>query len=169
MLHRLPSIEEVKQIFSITLAPVREKLDEYLPQENRGTMLVTSRNRSAALKMTKVNQRVIRVPQMSDIEAFQLLQAKLPKGMTDDEYSAAIELVRALDNLPLAIVQASAYIGNGEDMTVADYLDLFDEQENQAELLNCDEGGEDRREKYVPSSVSKTLEYFLRANCARRR
>lgn len=41
-------------------------------------------------------------------------------------------------------------------MTVADYLDLFDEQENQAELLNCDEDGEDRREKYVPSSVSKT-------------
>lgn len=70
--------------FTITQAPVREKLDEYLPQENRGTMLVTSRNRSAALKMTKVNQRVIRVPQMSDVEAFQLLQAKLPKGMTDD-------------------------------------------------------------------------------------
>jgi hypothetical protein len=55
-------------------------------------------------------------------EGLQLLRNKLEDQPFKE---SAVELLRALDCIPLAISQAAAYINRRARMTVASYLDEF--------------------------------------------
>lgn len=130
-------------------------LSEYLPKISRGTILVTTRVKATARRMVGENDLVIDVPLMSEEEASQLLQVKLPSDLKGKELAAGIELVNELDRLPLAVTQASAYIGNN-DITVSGYLEMFKDQANQADLLEDGQNGDTRREKHGSNAVSTT-------------
>ena len=81
-------------------------LREYLPHCQRGSILVTTRNKAAALNL--VNQRdVVNVDPMDEAQALALFEKKL--GAQGDSGDVA-ELATALEYMPLAIVQAAAYI-----------------------------------------------------------
>lgn len=124
----------------------------YLPQTSRrGSMLLTSRNRDAAFRLTNTVEDIIDVPYMNRDDATALLCKKLPKDLSSDDEK--LELVELLEYLPLAITQAAAYISvRRTRMTIARYSDFL--RKNEQILL--DDMGDLRRDPTVPSSVLLT-------------
>jgi hypothetical protein len=97
-------------------------LSECLPHGNRGTILFTTRSRKVAGDLTPSS--VLQLNDMNKAKARQLLARRLTKqGLLDDE-TAANELLEKLTYLPLAIVQATAFINNN-DISVSEYISLF--------------------------------------------
>ncbi|KAF2030278.1 hypothetical protein EK21DRAFT_100501 [Setomelanomma holmii] len=84
----------------------RKPLREYLPHCKRGSILVTAQNDEAALKLVEQGD-IVTVGPMDQPGAVTLFEKKL--GTLDDSSKIA-ELVAVLEYMPLAIVQAAAYI-----------------------------------------------------------
>jgi tetratricopeptide (TPR) repeat protein len=113
----------------------QECLLDYVPQSSHGSVLITSRNRQAALDLTDDEESIIDVEPMTLPEAVKLLRSKLPRDKSDDNDVAM--LAKELGCLPLAIKQAAAYISvGGTRMTISKYLEYFRKNETyQTQLL----------------------------------
>lgn len=98
-------------------------LQRFLPQTSHGSILVTSRNRVAARDVTNEDDCVIHVDRLPDDDAMSLFRKKVPSDKSPEEDFKT--LLGELDNLPLAITQAAAYISKSSRMTVSRYLGLF--------------------------------------------
>src|SRR5205085_3849922 len=86
----------------------RKPLESFLPQTPNGSILVTSRNSTAAMNLVGVYYNVIRVEPMNEGDALALLKTRVP---FDEPFeSEAKALVQALECIPLAITHAAAYI-----------------------------------------------------------
>jgi tetratricopeptide (TPR) repeat protein len=116
----------------------RKPLREYLPHCERGSILVTARNDEAALKLVE-RRDIVTVGPMDQPGAVTLFEKKL--GILDDSSKVA-ELAAVLEYMPLAIVQAAAYISQRESRySVAKYLDEYRKSERKrTSLLEYDEG-----------------------------
>ena len=127
-------------------------LGMYIPQTSRrGSILITSRNRDAAYRLTDCVDNLIDVPYMSKEDATALLCKKLPKDNSSDDEK--LELVELLEYLPLAITQAASYIGvRRTGMTIARYSSLL----RQSDRILHDDMGDSRRDLTIPSSVFLT-------------
>jgi len=103
-------------------------LKKYLPA-TRGTILFTTRDKRLTGPTAYVGTRYgVEIREMSDKEAVDTLSQLLSSDRAVVEAHAEpgkhAQLLTLLENLPLAIAQAAAYI-NSTDMTVSEYLDLF--------------------------------------------
>ncbi|KAH7140533.1 hypothetical protein B0J13DRAFT_527257 [Dactylonectria estremocensis] len=126
----------------------------YLPQSRNGSILVTTRNKDLAFKLTGDFRTIIEVGPMADIEALQLLENRL--GPLSDG-SMAADLARALDFIPLAISQAAAYIQARMPRTsVAKYLAEFQESERKRVKLLGHEAGDLRRDGGASNAILTT-------------
>ncbi|KAF1975419.1 putative kinesin [Bimuria novae-zelandiae CBS 107.79] len=117
---------------------IQKPLREYLPHCERGSILVTTRNEEAALKLVE-RRDIVRVEPMDEAEGLALFKKKLgPQGNNSD----VAELAATLEYMPLAIVQAAAYIlQRGPRCSVAKYLDEYRKSERKrTSLLDYDEG-----------------------------
>ncbi len=130
----------------------------YLPQSAHGSILITSRDRNTAYRVVGDTQRMLPVEPMDSEDAKALLRAKLPNDQSSDEEFLA--LIEEMNNIPLAITQASAYIATkAPRMTISKYLDRFHEAgSSQVSLLSKD-GGDLRRDPDVPNSVIITWQF----------
>ncbi|KAI0857353.1 P-loop containing nucleoside triphosphate hydrolase protein [Xylaria cubensis] len=126
----------------------------YLPQSSNGSIIITTRNKDLAFRLTGHHSHVIDVGPMDHTDALALLKTK--SGPQFDEVSG-IELVEALGHMPLAIGQAAAYIQQRAPRTsVKKYLKEFRQNEQkQLSLLNYD-GGDLRRDVNASNSVIAT-------------
>ena len=88
-------------------AELPEALSEYLPQSQNGSILVTSRSRDVAFKITEDTRDIIMVDPMDERVAVNLLHKKLHGDFNEND---AKRLLHALDYMPLAITQAAAFI-----------------------------------------------------------
>jgi hypothetical protein len=106
---------------------VSRSLREYLPHCERGSMIITTRNKEAALKL--VEQRdILTVQPMREEDALALFHTKVTFGGSDRADAQA--LVRALEYNPLAITHAAEFIKTRTPTTtIASYLKLFRESE----------------------------------------
>ena len=126
-------------------------LIRYIPQKANGLVLVTSRNRNAAFRLTNSVETIVDIPLMDEESSKLVLKRKLPQSESTE--SDILELVKMLDYLPLAIAQAAAFIGTRKPrMTVARYLAFL--RENERILL--EDMGDLRRDPDMPNSVIKT-------------
>lgn len=129
-------------------------LADYLPQSPNGSILVTSRSRDAAARLAGGYHNTKHVLAMDESQGLELLRNKLSTVPADQ--STAVELVRILDRMPLAITQAAAYINRRAHMTIASYICEFRTNDERREsLLNCD-AGDLRRDKAAANSVVTT-------------
>jgi len=150
----------------LTKAPPRSFLS-YLPRTRNGSVLVTSRTRSAALHLVEQSD-IIPVESMDDASAQILLRRKL--GKEGDEDSIA-ELVRALDFIPLALVLAAEYIQQrAPRLSVRQYLaEFYKSDQDKKNLLYCDAGNL-RRDHQAENSIllmwQVSFNYILRARPA---
>lgn len=127
-------------------------LREYLPHCEQGSILVTTRNKEAALKL--VDQRdIVFVAPMDKLQAQALFEKKL--GIQDNSHVA--ELAEALEYMPLAIAQASAYISQrAPRCSVAKYLDEFKKSERKRSNLLARDEGQLRRDWEAKNSIIVT-------------
>ncbi|CAN9424569.1 unnamed protein product [Alternaria alternata] len=128
-------------------------LATYLPQSRNGALLVTSRSQDAATRLVGGYNRTKGVLAMDEVEGLQLLRNKLQDAPVEE---SAVDLLRALDCIPLAVVQAAAFINRRGRMTVAGYLAEFrKDSKKRKSLLNWD-AGELRRDESASNSVVTT-------------
>ncbi|RII17521.1 hypothetical protein CUC08_Gglean002361 [Alternaria sp. MG1] len=87
---------------------IQKPLREYLPHCERGSIIVTTRNKEAALKLVELRDITTLEP-MDEPQAIELCEKKLG-SQGDNQYNKAdaAELAAALEYMPLAIVQAVA-------------------------------------------------------------
>ncbi|KAH8728115.1 hypothetical protein GQ44DRAFT_647501 [Phaeosphaeriaceae sp. PMI808] len=136
------------------LSPDGQKLlTTYLPQSRNGSILVTSRSKDAAAKLTGGYNRLKEVHVMNRDQGLRLLCNKLQD--TPEEKSAT-ELLQTLNYIPLAISQAAAYINKRAHMTTAAYLKDFHTSSKRKELLLNWETGDLRRDESASNSVILT-------------
>jgi tetratricopeptide (TPR) repeat protein len=126
---------------------------EYLPRSKQGCIVFTTRNKKTAVKL--VGPNFIEVPEMDEDGAIQLLQKSLAEPIPLLDQREAKALLTELTYLPLAIVQAAAYM-NENSVGSADYLSLFDEQEQDVIELLSEEFEDDWRYKSVKNPVATT-------------
>jgi tetratricopeptide (TPR) repeat protein len=125
----------------------------YLPQSRNGSILITSRSKDAAVRLAGGYHKITEVLAMDESQGLQLLWNKL-QDLPSEE--SAVDLLRALDCIPLAITQAAAYINQRAHMTTASYLDEFQRNNKKREhLLNWD-AGELRRDRSASNSIVTT-------------
>jgi tetratricopeptide (TPR) repeat protein len=134
--------------------PAAGHLSDFLPQSPNGSILITSRSRDVAFRLTGSASDIIEVKPMDQAHALDLLKKKLE---TDFEEEIAEELLDALDYMPLAITQAAAYIRQrAPRMTSSKYLqDLCKSDGDRANLLKKDVG-DSRRDGRASNSIIAT-------------
>jgi tetratricopeptide (TPR) repeat protein len=132
--------------------PKSRRLSDYLPRSDRGRIIFTTRSRKAAENLTQSS--VIKLDDMGGTEARQLMAQRLEeKALLEDE-TAVDELLGLLAYLPLAIVQATAFI-NSNGIAIADYISLFREPSTEARLFS--KHFEDpSRYREMESTIAKT-------------
>jgi tetratricopeptide (TPR) repeat protein len=125
---------------------------EQLPQSQHGSILVTTRSRSVALRLVEEND-VIDVEPMTEADAVALFETKFSK---ESDRKAIIDLITALEYMPLAVVQAAAYISQrAPRISVPQYIEKFRTDRNKAGLLTH-EAGHLRRDRDAKSSITIT-------------
>ena len=129
----------------------QQPLVTFLPQTSRGFILVTSRNREAALQLVEDGNCLVDVCEMTMPEALTLLRRKVSKDKSSDE--VATDLVNALMRLPLAITQAASYI-SVTGVTIVNYLNRF--RENQMMYLAF-EKPDIRRVKFAETASNSAI------------
>ncbi|KAL5384077.1 hypothetical protein DPSP01_005552 [Paraphaeosphaeria sporulosa] len=128
------------------------RLQDHLPHNDKGKILFTTRSRKAAEELTP--SHVLQLDDISKTEARQLLARRISKPRLLDEEKAADQLLESLEYLPLAVVQAAAFI-NSNDVPVSEYLSLFWATGTRTELFG--EHFEDpSRYKEMESTVART-------------
>jgi tetratricopeptide (TPR) repeat protein len=114
----------------------KSMLTDYLPNSPMGSVLVTTRNRRVATNLA--GKESIKLQEMKEDEALDTFRGLLAKPDILTDLDATSTLLERLTYLPLAIVQAAAYI-NMNDVSIPVYLDLLnDSEENVIELLSED-------------------------------
>lgn len=110
-----------------------QPLVSYLPQSEKGSILLTTRARSAALRLVESTD-IIEVGPLDRESAISLVQNKLHTTQDNEDF---VELVEALEFMPLAIVQAASYISQRVPRySVRHYLEAFRENDrNKMNLL----------------------------------
>jgi hypothetical protein len=130
-----------------------QPLIDYLPKSKQGTILFTTRDRKIAVKLAQ--QNVVDVPAMGRDAATQLLEKCLVNQDLVNSRQDTSALLSQLTYLPLAIVQAAAYI-NENEIALADYLSLLAEQEEEVIQLLSEEFEDDGRYRDVKNPIATT-------------
>ncbi|KAH7408302.1 kinesin light chain 1 [Phaeosphaeria sp. MPI-PUGE-AT-0046c] len=134
--------------------PMSARLSDCLPHSSNGTILFTTRSRKVAGDLTPSS--VLKLSDMSKAEARQLLAQRLTKQALLDDQTAVDELLAILTYLPLAIVQAAAFINNN-DISISGYISLFRHTGTESELFSERfEDPNDVRYQEMDSTVAKT-------------
>jgi tetratricopeptide (TPR) repeat protein len=128
-------------------------LIDYLPRSKQGAIVFTTRDRKIGVKLAQ--QNIVDVPAMGEAAAAQLLGKCLvnPELVNDRQDTNA--LISQLTYLPLAIAQAAAYI-NENAISLADYLSLLAEQEEEVIDLLSEEFEDDGRYRDIKNPVAIT-------------
>ena len=113
--------------------PQAGRLYDYLPRSDRGSILFTARGRKVAESLTQSS--ILELEDMTKAEAKQIMARQIVKGTLLDDQSATNELLELLTYLPLAIVQAIAFI-NSNEVSISDYVSLFKQVDTEAEILS---------------------------------
>jgi hypothetical protein len=125
-------------------------LRSYIPNSERGSVLVTTRSQDAALKLVE-KRCIISVEPMNKVQASELFRKKLEE---DEDHVGIDGLNAALEYIPLAIVQAAAYIARkAPRCSVQQYLTDFRRSDRKRTTLLDSEAGQLRRDYEAKNSI----------------
>jgi tetratricopeptide (TPR) repeat protein len=137
-----------------------------VPPSQNGSILITTRTRSAASKLVEESDMVAVEP-MDEGHAVALFDKKL--GIQSDRKDIA-ELAAALEYMPLAIVQAAAYISQrAPRCTVPQYMEKFHKSDQRKTSLLDHEAGHLRRDRDAKNSIIITWQISFDHICETRR
>ena len=128
-------------------------LHECLPFSRLGAIIFTTRDREAATRYAGSN--VITIEEMDDRESRDLLQNGLQnKRLVEDEDNTT-KLLKLLVNLPLAVMQAVAYL-NAKSLTIAEYLQIYEESSDSVIKLLSKDFDDRRRYSDMKNPIATT-------------
>jgi hypothetical protein len=131
-----------------------EPLFDFMPQTPNGSILVTSRNRDAAYRLTGNHASIFEVKPMNKDDALSLLRKKIGPVVGEDE---AVQLIDALESMPLALTQAAAFIKNrAPRMTLSKYIDEVHKSDRERTRLLKKDVGDGRRDAQAKNSIIVT-------------
>lgn len=131
----------------------RFKLLSCIPKTDHGHVLFTSRYKQVALKLAS---DTVRIDQMTKSEGLELIKVSLKEQYSKEQEADAERLLEELSYIPLAVCQACAFIRHN-DSTIADYLELYQEsEENKMELLEQSIAELGTSDPETPKMVLKT-------------
>jgi hypothetical protein len=112
------------------------RLIDQLSRSKYGSMLFTTRSLKAAT--TRVGHNVVSIKEMNFVTAKGVLEKCLIEEYLQDDDRTAKDLLLKLTHLPLAIVQAAAYI-NKNQINLSQYAKLLDDtDQNTIDVLSED-------------------------------
>ncbi len=112
-----------------------EGIGQHVPKYTHRSVLVTTRNKEAGSRLTR-GRRPIEVKKMDDSESKELLEKKLEEDNINP--SDLSRLSSRLEHLPLALVQAAAFIQE-KSVSIRRYLELLDKSDHDlVDLLSQD-------------------------------
>ena len=128
------------------------RLFDYLPKGSKGSILITTRDKRVG-ELLCDKQAAIVIPALDSQSAAAMLRSKVPK----DKWQAdqAHDLLSLLDNLPLALTQAAAFISDNQ-ITIEAYLEIFRKCKLEAALLLSKDLKDPRRDLDALNSVLQT-------------
>ena len=128
------------------------RLFNRIPKSPNGFVLITTRDKRVG-ELLCDRQPAIVVHPLDSLKAEAMLQSKVAK----DKWSVnhAHNLLSELDNLPLAITQAAAFISDN-NITIKEYLDILHENKLGVADLLFEDLQDPRRDLDAPSSVMQT-------------
>ncbi|KAM4062561.1 tetratricopeptide repeat domain-containing protein [Hirsutella rhossiliensis] len=130
------------------------KLGQYIQECNHGAVLVTTRNKKVAVRLTKsAATYTVEIRQLGEEESKQLLKTMLKE---DDEVTHVLSALSSrLEHLPLALVQAAAFI-QANCISIEEYLDLLDESDHTVVDLLSEDFETIGRDSEAPQAVAQT-------------
>ena len=133
---------------------LRQHLLRYLPPSRHGSVLVTSRTRRAAMQVVE-DSDIIPIEPIDNAAANALLHKKLGnKSKKSDSNNDIVELAAALDHMPLALVQAAAYIRRrAPRCSVQQYLQEYRQSDSRATSLLHQGAGHLRRDRAASNAI----------------
>jgi hypothetical protein len=129
------------------------RLADCLPRSECGAILITTRSYKVAAQMAGCG--VVAVPEMDELMAMELLRKSLFAPQLVDDVGLALELVKQLTLLPLAIVQAVAYI-NANGVSLAEYMSLLRETDDGVVNLLSENFEDEGRYPEAKNSIATT-------------
>ena len=129
------------------------RLVDYLPRSSKGSIIITTRSRKVAVKMA--SKDVIEVPEMDEDTATEIFSNALIDSGVLKNHQTTVKLLTQLTFLPLAIVQAAAYI-NENGVSISDYLSLFDDTEENVIMVLSEEFEDEGRYRDGKNPVATT-------------
>lgn len=113
-----------------------ERPNYFLPSSEQGTILFTTRSNKVARQLSSTE--IFEIPEMDEAKATNVLHNNLTNKELLVDAESTRRLLGRLTYLPLAIVQAAAFI-NENQTTIKSYVKLLDGQEQDAiDLLSED-------------------------------
>ena len=127
-------------------------LGRFIPECPHGAVLVTTRNKQTGFKLAR-GRGMIEVGPMDQEESCQLISKRLEDDNLDTKQITL--LTALLENLPLALVQAAAFIQQNS-LTVTKYIQLLEEGDHSLIELLSQPFEEEGRDSSVPNAVTAT-------------
>jgi len=127
-------------------------LDNFIPICSHGAVLVTTRNKQTGIKLTR-GRSLINVGPMNQEESDQLIGKRLEGDNTDAMQTSILS--SRLEHLPLALVQAAAFIQENS-LTVRKYVQLLDQGDNTLVELLSQPFQEEVIDSSIPIAVTST-------------
>jgi hypothetical protein len=128
------------------------RLGHFIPECSQGAVLITTRNKQTGFKLAR-GRSMIEVEPMDDEESVQLISKRLEHGGLDTKQT--LLLTARLEHLPLALVQAAAFIQENS-MTIPKYIQLLDHGHHSLVELLSQPFEEEGRDSSVPNAVTAT-------------
>jgi len=140
-------------------------LVKQLPKSKLGSIIFTTRSRKIAVKLAINN--VIQIDRMNQDTAKQLLKNYLIDPQVLNDGLSTANLLEWLSYLPLAVIQAAAYI-NENGISISDYLALLERKDKEQDVIDIlskdfeDEGSYDGENKTVATTWLISFEQIQR-------
>ncbi|KAJ5300978.1 uncharacterized protein N7443_005980 [Penicillium atrosanguineum] len=128
----------------------KQPLSAFIPQCQHGLIIMTTRSRSVASRMVD-DSDIITVNPMDESQASALMEKKLGMHANREDI---LKLTEALEFLPLAIVQAAAYIKcRAPRCSIPQYLENLQGNDHKTARLLNHEAGHRRRDWEAKNSI----------------
>jgi tetratricopeptide (TPR) repeat protein len=113
-----------------------DRLTDYLPHSRKGSIVFTTRTRKAAVKLAGGNH--IQLNELEEAEARKMLEKHVTNTFLLEDDEVVHEFLEFLTYLPLAIVQAAAFV-IGNNIRLSEYINIYTGSEQDAiDLLSRD-------------------------------
>ncbi|KAF4456185.1 short-chain dehydrogenase, partial [Fusarium austroafricanum] len=140
-----------KDVFFTQTMKSGKTISGCIPHCANGSLLFTTRNREVAFDVLTQTHPIV-IKEMDKEEGLKLAKKRLPKETSED---LIIQLLEVLEFIPLAITQASAFIGK-RGKTVQYYLQEYQKSDTTRAKLLSYEFSDHGRQSNSMESVAKT-------------